>query len=247
MKKTIRILTLFVAAVLLAGCTAAPREETAALDGETVQNDNTIQTEQAGEEVMPTEAVQVVLSDEGVTVDGTPAGTQAAAVYLSNDIIYYEDLDAYESGNTYGEGADWERHTAQEAAAHTVVNITAPGVYALSGKLSAGQIRVDLGEEAFADPQAVVTLVLNGVDVTCTVAPANLFMNVYECDNGWSAEMAQSTVDTEAAGANLLLAEDSVNVVNGSHVAKIYKDTGEEKKLWKQDGAIYSYMSTLIF
>ena len=54
MKKTIRILTLFVAAALLASCTAVPREETAVLDGETVQNDNTIQTEQAGEEAMPT-------------------------------------------------------------------------------------------------------------------------------------------------------------------------------------------------
>lgn len=243
MKRTIRILALCLATVLLVGCTIIPQGETAGSGSNTTLSDSTVQTEQTGGEAVSSDAVQVVLTNDGVTVDGTPAGTQAAAVYLSNDIIYYEDLDAYESGNAYGEGEDWERHTAQEAAAHTVVNITEPGVYALSGKLSAGQIRVDLGEESFIDPQAVVTLVLNGVDITCTVAPAILFMNVYECDNDWSTETAQSTVDTTAAGANLLLAEDSVNVVNGSHVAKIYKDTDEEKKLWKQDGAIYSYMS----
>jgi hypothetical protein len=50
-------------------------------------------------------------------------------------------------------------------------------------------------------------------------------------------------VDTTAAGANLILAEGSENIVYGSHVAKIYKDKEGEKKLWKQDGAIYSYMS----
>ncbi|MBQ8611654.1 MAG: carbohydrate-binding domain-containing protein [Oscillospiraceae bacterium] len=189
------------------------------------------------------DAVTVSLSDEDITVDGEPAESEPAAVFLSRDIIYYEDRDTYESGNAYGEGEAWERHTAAEAASHTVVNITAPGTYRISGKLSAGQLRVDLGEEAFTDPSAVVTLVLDGADITCTVAPAILFLNVYECDNAWSVESARSTVDTSAAGANLILAGGSTNVISGSHVARIYKDSGEEKKLWKQDGAIYSYMS----
>ena len=240
MKKTIRILALGLALAMLAGCASAPQTESTVPDA--VQNSETKQ-ETPHIVKWPESTVQIGLSDDGVTVDGVPAGTEPADVYLSHDIVYYEDRDAYDSGNAYGEGEDWERHSADEAAAHTVVNITAPGAYTLSGKLSAGQIRVDLGEEAFDDPAAAVTLVLDGVDITCSVAPAILFRNVYECDNGWSTETAKSTVDTAAAGAGLLLAEDSVNTVSGSHVARIYKDAEGEKKLWKQDGAIYSYMS----
>ena len=40
---------------------------------------------------------------------------------------------------------------------------------------------MDLGEDAETDPDAVVTLILNGVDITCTVAPAIIFYRVYEC------------------------------------------------------------------
>lgn len=186
----------------------------------------------------------VVLSDQGITVNG---GGETDAVYTSSDIIYYAFMDTYESGNPYGEGTLSDRHTDDEAAAHTVVNITAPGAYRISGKLSAGQIRVDLGDGADADPNAVVELILDGADITCTVAPAILFLNVYECDGGWSTETASPNVDTTDAGAVLVLAQDSENTVTGSHVAKIYKDAEGEKKLWKQDGAIYSYMSMNVY
>ena len=179
----------------------------------------------------------IKLSDDGITVEGNEE-----AVYTSNDIIYYEDRDAYDSGNPYGEGEAHERHTAEEAAAHTVVNITQPGAYTLMGTLSAGQIRVDLGEDAYEDPNAVVELNLMGVDITCTVAPAILFLNAYECDGDWSEDDAKPDVDTSAAGANLVLMSDG-NTISGSHVAKIFKDKDGEKKLWKQDAAIYSYMS----
>ncbi len=182
---------------------------------------------------------RITLSDDGIRAEGLNHGT----IKLTNDIIYYEDRTAYDSGNPYGEGGEQDRHTAEEAAAHTVINITEPGTYRLTGKLSAGQVRVDLGEDAATDPAAVVNLVLDGADITCSVAPAILFLNVYECDNDWSADTASENVDTAAAGANLLLAEGSYNVVNGSYVARIYKDAEGEKKLWKQDGAVYSYMS----
>ncbi len=186
----------------------------------------------------------IVLSDSKVTVNGSEAGTDiTSGVYLSNDIIYYEDRDTYESGNPYGEGTKEERHSAQEAQAHTVVNIVEAGVYRLQGSLSKGQIRVNLGEDAAEDPEAVVTLILDETEISCEVAPAILFLNVYECDNDWSVETAGSEVDTTKAGANLVIADDSVNRVNGSYVARIYKDKEGEKKLWKQDGAIYSYMS----
>lgn len=192
----------------------------------------------------PANETVIVLSDDGITVDGEPVATEAGnKVFTSNDVIYYEDRDAYDSGNAYGEGEADERHSAEDAAKVTVVNITEPGAYSVSGTLSAGQIRVDLGEDAFDDPEAVVTLVLDGMDITCDVAPAVLFLNVFECDNAWSTESATSEVDTTAAGANVIINDNTVNTVNGSHVARIYKDTAEEKKLWKQDGAFYSYMS----
>ena len=180
---------------------------------------------------------EVVLSDGGITVDG--AG-ETDTVFTTHDIIYYEETETYESGYPYGEGEEWERHSADEAAAHTVVNITAPGAYRVSGKLSQGQIRIDLGEDAYEDETAVVELILSDADITCTVAPAVIFMNVYECDGNWSADTAKAQVDTTAAGANLIL--EGENTVNGSHVAKIFKDKEGEKKLWKQDGAIYSYI-----
>ena len=184
----------------------------------------------------------ILLSDGGITVNG---GGETDTVFTSHDIIYYEDKDTYESGNPYGEGEAADKHTAQEAGAHMVVNITAPGAYRVSGKLSAGQIRIDLGAEAYGDPDAVVELILENADITCTVAPAILFLNTYECDTEWSAETAAADVDTSKAGANLILQGE--NTVSGSYVAKIYKDKEGEKKLWKQDGAIYSYMSLNVF
>jgi len=187
----------------------------------------------------------ITLSDDGILVDTLDSGADEDAVAVTHDIIYYEDREAYDSGNPYGEGTPKERHTAEEAAAHTVVNITQPGAYRINGKLSAGQIRVDLGENAYEDENAVVELILQNADITCTVAPAILFLNTYECDGNWSAEEAKPDVDTSAAGANLIL--EGNNIVSGSHVAKIYKDKDGEKKLWKQDGAIYSYMSMNVF
>lgn len=231
-----KLLCILLSLLLLAGCAAtAPAETTAPAQTTPVQP-----TVPSTDPVLTGEETVIFLSDDGITIDG---GSETNGVYTSHDIIYYEDLDSYDSGNPYGEGKKKDRHSADEAAAHTVVNITKPGSYVLSGKLSAGQIRVDLGEDAEDDPAAVVNLILNGVDITCTVAPAILFLNVYECDGDRDEDTASPNVDTSAAGANLILAEESKNTVHGSYVAKIYKDKKGEKKLWKQDGAIYSYMS----
>ena len=158
------------------------------------------------------EETLIQLSDAGMDV----TGPNIPAVYSSNDIIYYEDRDTYESGNPYGEGTAADKHTAEEAAQHCVVNITEPGAYRITGKLSQGQIRIDLGENAYDDPNAVVELILDNADITCTVAPAILFMNVYECDGNWSEDTAKPDVDTSAAGANLIL--EGENTVNGSYV-----------------------------
>ena len=233
MKKTFRrpvslALALALAASTLAGC---GESQTAGAD-------------------LPEGAVSLVLSDDGITVDGAAVTEdEAAAVYTAHDIVYYEDGQDF----TYGAGSESDAHTAEEAAAHTVVHITQPGTYVLSGTLSAGQIAVDLGEDAKTDPSAVVTLYLNGVDITCTVAPAIIFYRVYECGSD-DAETASETVDATAAGANVIIADGTENSVTGSYVAKIYKpesvtlsedgtEVTDAKKLHKYDGAFYSKMS----
>lgn len=127
----------------------------------------------------------LVLSDDQVTLDGLAiAEEDAGDVTVSHDIVYYGSGQ----GSDYGEGAEADEHDAEEAQAHTVVTIRSAGTYRLSGTLSQGQIAIDLGDDAEDDPDAVVTLILDGVDVTCTVAPALIFYNVYEC--GSSGETA---------------------------------------------------------
>ena len=191
---------------------------------------------------------KIQLSDSRITVDGKTASTdETAAVYTAYDIVFYLEGQGF----TYGEGTAADEHTQAEADAHTVVHITEPGTYSISGNLSAGQIAVDLGKDAEDDPDAVVTLILNGVDITCTVAPAVIFYNVYECGSS-DEEAASKDVDTAKAGANVVIADGTTNHVAGSYVARIYKSytlsedgksVVDNKKLHKYDGAFYSKMS----
>jgi len=179
----------------------------------------------------------IKLSDSGVTVDGQTASTSSsAAVYTGAKIVYYEaGHDA-----SYGEGTAADAHESSEAAKHTVVTITKPGTYRVSGKLTAGQLAVDLGSGASSDPTAKVTLILDGVDITSTVAPAVIFYNVYEAYS--TTEDTKGATDLTNAGAQVILADGSVNNVSGAYVARIYKE-GTTKKLHKYDGAFYSKMS----
>ena len=191
------------------------------------------------------EGIQINFSDDSITVDGQKITTDnTQAVYSANDIVFY----LADRGFTYGEGEKEDEHEQSEADAHTVVHITEPGRYVLSGKLSLGQIAIDLGEDAKTDPEAVVTLVLNNLDITCTVAPAIIFYNVYECGES-DTETAVKDVDTSKAGANVIIADGSENNVNGSYVARIYKSyelsedgtkVVDNKKLHKYDAAFYS-------
>lgn len=232
-----KILSLLLSFLLLTGCSSTPLPEAVpSAEPKPPESDRNSSYRSR----FDTQTL-ITLSDEGILVE--PANNRA--VFVTNDIIYYQDMETYASGNPYGEGTPEERHTAEEAAAHTVVNITKPGAYRVSGKLSAGQIRIDLGEAACKDKNAVVELILQDADITCTVAPAILFLNTYECDGNWSTKTAKAEVDTTAAGANLIL--EGSSTVSGSHVAKIFKDKDGEKKLWKQDSAIYSYMSMNVY
>ena len=199
---------------------------------------------------LPEGTVSIQLSDNGITVDGEKASSDDTdAVYVAHDIVFYLEGQ----GIAYGECTEEDAHSQAEADAHTVVHISQPGTYVLSGTLSAGQVAVDLGEDAEEDPDAVVTLILNGVDITCSVARAVICCDVYECGSA-DAETAVKDVDTSAAGANVILADGTVNNIAGSYVARIYKpdsvelsEDGSEvvdsKKLHKYDGAFYSKMS----
>ena len=198
------------------------------------------------------EFVSIELSDQCIFVDGKEISkNKKDAVYRANDIIFYLEGQGF----TYGEGTDVDEHSQEEADAHTVVHITKPGTYEISGKMEAGQIFIDLGKDAEDDPEAVVNLVLNNVDISCSVAPAIFFYQVYECGEK-DEENASMDVDLTSAGANLLLADGSTNVVNGSYVAKIYKsyelnadetEVIDSKKLHKYDAAVYSKMSMNVF
>ena len=57
------------------------------------------------------DAVQILLSDSGITANGTPVGTDdTAAVYTANDIVYYmSGMDI-----SYGEGTEADAHTPED-------------------------------------------------------------------------------------------------------------------------------------
>lgn len=211
-----------------------------------------------------------------------PSGEDA--VYIAHDIYYYPQLDQskFKQVNYDGE-TEWVyfyeapgyenyifctlpslrtgfpshmMHTAAEAYDNPVLYITQPGTYTLQGQWK-GQVRIDLGEDAFDDPTQKVTLILNGADIECTVAPGVVFANVYEFDNGWEDRAVHSqTVDTTQAGANVILADGTVNNVTGTNIFRIlktkYKDENStdpypaQKKQLKTDGAFYSYQSMKI-
>lgn len=244
--KLLKTLALILALTLiLTACGTNDGKEDTTATGSTTEATTT-----APEETPASDKTEIVLSDELITLNGTAVDSDKEnAVYIAKDIVYYESGKDF----TYGEGSENDAHSPEEAEMHTVVHITKPGTYFVSGKLSYGQLAVDLGEEAEADPEAVVTLVLDGIDITCEVAPAVIFYNVYECSSA-DTETATKDVDTSKAGANVILADNSVNTVNGSYVERIYKpdsvvlsadgtEVEDAKKLHKYDAAFYSKMS----
>lgn len=206
--------------VLITGCGQQARKEPKIIDSAISKSMSVLE-----------EAIPIEMSDEGITVSGQQITADATAdIYKANDIVYHKAGQSV----IYSEGTETDEHSKKEAEAHTVVHITKPGTYSLSGTLSAGQIAVDLGKDAENDPEAVVTLVMNNADIKCTVAPAVVFYNVYECAT-IDAESATKDVDTTTAGANVIIADDTANHIEGSYVAKIY------------EGAFYSKQSMNVF
>lgn len=168
-----------------------------------------------------------------------------AAAYIAHDVSYYPELDTsgFQKQRYDGE-TEWVyyytaegytdyvfstlpvqgsavpeqmMHSESEAYENAVLHLTEPGTYVISGTWH-GQIWIDLGETdaTFADPDAKVTLILNGAKIDCTVAPGVVFYSVYECDNAWETR-------------------ESYGAAAGTGAA--------QKKARKTDGAFYSYVS----
>ncbi len=249
MKKLSRLLIL----TLILGLTACGKSDTKKAVSEEKVEASAQEAEVTEAEPEEEGVVKIALSNSEILVDGEKISEDTEAdVYKANDIIFY----LKDQGMEYGEGTKSDEHSQIEADAHTVVHITKPGTYEISGVMEAGQIFVDLGENAKEDPEAVVTLILNNADITCTVAPAIFFYNVYECVAVSEEEEASMDVDTSLAGANLRLKDDTMNRIYGAYVAKIYKscqlneegtEVVESEKLHKYDGAVYSRMSMNVF
>lgn len=249
MNKLSRLLIITLVLGLTACGTSDTKTETKTEKTETAAEATEIVPEETAEE----ELVKITLSNSDILVNDEKISEDTEAdVYKANDIIFY----LKDQGIEYGEGTEADEHSQIEADAHTVVHITKPGTYEISGTMEAGQIFVDLGEDAKTDPEAVVTLILNNADITCTVAPAIFFYNVYECAEVTDEEEADMDVDISSAGANIRIKDETKNKVYGSYVARIYEscelneegtEVVDSKKLHKYDGAVYSKMSMNVY
>lgn len=213
---------------------------------------------------------------------GTEPNTDAAA-YIAHDIIYYPELEKESfKAERYDGETEWVyhytaedlkdyifatlpywgddkfpadmMHSVEDAYDNKVLHITKPGEYILEGTWH-GQILIDLGDkdETFSDEDAKVTLILNGTNVTCDVAPALMFYSAYECDNTWEDRTTHTNeTDLTAAGAKVVIADGTENNFTGTNVYRLLKakykndNTTVQKKRYKIDAAFYSYVSMLI-
>ena len=151
-------------------------------------------------------------------------------------------------------------HSAQEAYENPVLHITEKGIYSLSGTWN-GQISIE----------ADAVIILNSVDITCTVAPAFIFtdsdniteygdINENNIETNYK-NIGQTLLDdlTQQQANLVIIADDTTNNVTGSNVYRIMKaepkssatkvdgkDISDQKKLYKTDGAFYSYVSLAI-
>ena len=199
--------------------------------------------------------------------------------YIAHDIIYYPEIEesAFVKENYDGE-QEWitkftadglqdyifgtlpvlgselpseMMHSASEAYDNPVIHITQPGKYIIEGSFN-GQIFFDFGdeEETYENEEASVLVILNGANVSCTVAPAIVFHDIYECDNAWeSRESYTDLTDLSDAGVKIIIADGTENSFTGCNVYRLlkpeYKKDSDsvQKKLWKTDGAFYSFQS----
>ena len=149
-------------------------------------------------------------------------------------------------------------HSASEAYNNPVLHINKSGVYRLSGTWH-GQIWLDPGDDA------EVAVILDGVSVSCDVAPAIVFHDVYECglDDEETVAANWRTLGNEVAdtaGVIVVIADGSTNTFKGTNVYRMLKaekkkdsvtaidgtDVSQQKKRYKMDSAFYSFVSMVI-
>lgn len=97
--------------------------------------------ESGADTVQNASETEIVLSDEMILVDGEPVSEDTSApVFTGAEIVYYKAG----KNELYGEGDEADGHTEEEAAENTVVTITAPGTYRVTGSMSRGQMAVKI-------------------------------------------------------------------------------------------------------
>ncbi|MCR5347725.1 MAG: carbohydrate-binding domain-containing protein [Fretibacterium sp.] len=150
-------------------------------------------------------------------------------------------------------------HSASEAYNNPVLHIKGAGTYILKGTWN-GQIWIE-GEDEDEDK---VQVILDGVTVTCSVGPAFIFTDFYECDTAQSGAYDVSTY-TADAGVKVFLSDGTTNTVTGANLPRILKiqpkydsdddeptkttdgtDVDQQKKRYKWDGAFHSRVSMVI-
>lgn len=164
---------------------------------------------------------------------------------VNNDYIF-ATLPCFENSNSPIETMMFDE---AEAKNNKVLHIKQAGTYVLQGKWN-GQINIDLKKESFDDETQKVTIILNGVDITCSVAPGIIFENAYECDNAWEErENKLNEIDTSDAGVNIIICDNTVNNIDGKNIYRMlktkYKNDEEkvQKKIRKVDAPFYSCVS----
>ena len=205
-------------------------------------------------------AHRLVLKDEESKIDGellTDTPNKGVSIHNGENIVHYEKEYAEISG--YGEATEEsEKHSKEDCNKEKLVKISQSGIYIVSGTLN-GQLAIELSSKT--DSTQTVTLVLNGININCKVAPGLIFYTAYEIDSndyensGSSISYtAANSLNFDNAGAKIIIADDSTNTVTGSHVAKCYEyDVNDDntitiksKKRAKYDGAFYSRVSISI-
>ena len=209
---------------------------------------------------------KLILNDVDSTIDGTKLSstpTNGVAILDGENIVHYES--EYASIKGYGDSTlESEWHSKEECNKEKLIEITEAGTYIISGNLS-GQLSIKVTEADNASTEEElsrkVVLVLNNVNINSNVAPAIIFYEVHEIDSteyedsGIKIEYdVAKNLDFSNAGAQIIIADGSKNIIKGSHVAKCYQYTKNDddsitlttKKRAKYDGAFYSKVSMLI-
>ena len=115
---------------LVLGLTACGKADNNADKKDDVTTEVKEETVADAEEIPETDHVMIELSNSEILVNGEKISKDPdAAVYAANDIIFYLENQGIE----YGDGKKKDEHSQIEGDAHTVVHITEPGVYELTG------------------------------------------------------------------------------------------------------------------